>query len=95
MQPSRSKAALVIGGGVAGMEAARSIADMGFQAYLVEQGDKLGGQARNLVVSSRGYDYQGYLDGLIKKVESHPNIEVLLNSTVKVDTSGFWATSTP
>ena len=83
-----TKAALVIGGGVAGMEAARSIADMGFQAYLVEQGDKLGGQAWNLVTSSRGYNYRGYLEELIKKVETHPNIELLFNSTVK-DTSGF------
>ena len=77
-----TKAALVIGGGVAGMEAALSIADMGFKAYLVEKGDKLGGQARNLVVSSRGYDYQGYLDDLIKKVENHPNVEIMFNSTV-------------
>ena len=48
-----TKAALVVGGGVAGMESALSIADMGFKSYLVEKGDKLGGQARNLVVSSR------------------------------------------
>jgi heterodisulfide reductase subunit A-like polyferredoxin len=83
-----NKAALVIGGGVAGMEAARSIADMGFTAYLVEKGDKLGGQAWNLVTSARGYDYRGYLEDLIKKVEAHPNIEILFNTTVK-DTSGF------
>jgi heterodisulfide reductase subunit A2 len=83
-----SKAAMVVGGGAAGMEAARSIADMGFEAILVEKSDQLGGQARNLVVSSRGYDYQGYLDNLIKTVESHPRIEVLLNSSV-IDTSGF------
>jgi heterodisulfide reductase subunit A len=82
------KSGLVIGGGVAGMEAARSIANMGFQVYLVEQGDKLGGQAWNLVTSSRGYDYRGYLEDLIKKVETHPNIEILFNSKVK-DTSGF------
>ena len=83
-----TKAALVVGGGVAGMESALSIADMGFKAYLVEKGDKLGGQARNLVVSSRGNDYQGYLDDLIKKVENHANIEIMFNSTVK-DPSGF------
>jgi heterodisulfide reductase subunit A-like polyferredoxin len=83
-----TKAALVIGGGVAGMEAARSIADMGFTAYLVEKGDKLGGQAWNLVTSARGYDYRGYLEDLVKKMEAHPNIEILFNSTVK-DTSGF------
>jgi heterodisulfide reductase subunit A len=83
-----TKAALVIGGGVAGMESALSIADMGFQAYLVEKDDKLGGQARNLVISSRDYDYQGYLDGLIKKVENHPKVEVLFNSTIQ-EPSGF------
>ena len=83
-----TKAALVIGGGVAGMEAALSLADMGFQAYLVEKGDKLGGQAWNLVTSARGYDYRGYLEGLITKVEKHSNIEIMFNSTVK-DTSGF------
>jgi len=70
------------------MEAALSIADMGFQAYLVEKGDKLGGQAWNLVTSARGYDYRGYLEGLIKKVEKHAGIEILFNTTVK-DTSGF------
>ena len=83
-----TKAALVVGGGVAGMESALSIADMGFKSYLVEKGDKLGGQARNLVVSSRGNDYQGYLDNLVKKVGNHPNIEVLFNSTV-TDPRGF------
>ena len=71
------------GGGVAGMEAARSIADMGFKAYLVEKGDKLGGQARNLVVSSRGCDYQGYLDDLIKTVEKHPDIEIMFDAAVR------------
>jgi heterodisulfide reductase subunit A-like polyferredoxin len=82
------KAALVIGGGVAGMEAAKSIADMGFKAYLVEQTDKLGGNAWNLVISPRGYDYRGYLEGLIKAVQNHSNIEVLFNSKV-IETGGF------
>jgi heterodisulfide reductase subunit A2 len=83
-----TKAALVIGGGVAGMEAALSIAAMGYQAYLVEKGDKLGGQAWNLVTSARGYDYRGYLEDLISKVENHSSIDIMFNSAVK-DTSGF------
>ena len=82
------KNALVIGGGVAGMEAARSLAGMGFPVYLVEKGDKLGGNAWNLVTSARGYNYRGYLEELIKQVEKHPNIEVLFNSEVK-ETGGF------
>jgi len=82
------KAALVIGGGVAGMEAAKSIADMGFTAYLVEQTDKLGGNAWNLVLQHKGRDYQGYLKNLISTVESHPHIEIMFNSKV-TETSGF------
>jgi heterodisulfide reductase subunit A-like polyferredoxin len=83
-----TKSALVIGGGVAGMTAARSIADMGFQAYLVEKTDRLGGNAHNLVLSHRGYDYQGYLAELIKSVQHHPGIEIFFNSEV-TETSGF------
>jgi len=83
-----TKAALVIGGGVAGMESALSVANMGFQSYLVEQTDKLGGNAWNLVTSHRGYDYRGYLEDLIQKVEKHPNIELMFNSAV-TETSGF------
>jgi heterodisulfide reductase subunit A len=82
------KSALVIGGGVAGMEAARSIADQGFQVYLVEKTDKLGGNAWNLVVSAKGHNYRGYLENLIKSVENHPHIEILFNTAVK-ETSGF------
>jgi heterodisulfide reductase subunit A-like polyferredoxin len=82
------KSALVIGGGVAGMEAARSMADMGFKVYLVEKADKLGGNAWNLVISSQGFNYRGYLEGLIQTVQSHPNIEVMFNSSIK-ETSGF------
>ncbi len=59
-----------------------------FRSILVEKGDKLGGNAWNLVTSARGYDYRGYLEELINKVEKHPNIEVLFNSEVK-ETSGF------
>ena len=83
-----TKAALVIGGGVAGLEAAMSIATMGFQVCLVEKTDKLGGNAWNLVISHRGYNYRGYLEDLIRRVEGQPNIEVLFNSEVE-ETSGF------
>ena len=40
------------------------------------------------MTSARGYDYRGYLEELIKKVEKHTGIELLFNTTVK-DTSGF------
>jgi len=68
------------------MESARSVADMGFQVYLVEQGDKLGGQAWNLVVSS-GLQLPGLLEELIRRFRLTP-ISSCCSLHVKA-TSGF------
>jgi heterodisulfide reductase subunit A len=81
-------AALVVGGGVAGMEAALSLATMGFQTYLVEKTDCLGGNARHLVINARGYSYPDYLQNLMEAVTHHDRIEVMFNSTVQ-QSSGF------
>ena len=83
-----TKSALVLGGGVAGLEAALSLANMGFPVSLAEKTDRLGGQAHNLLVSSRGYLYQNYLSDLIRTVEDHPLIEVIYQSQVQA-TAGF------
>ena len=40
------KRALVVGGGVAGMTSALSLANQGFEVYLVEKDSELGGMAR-------------------------------------------------
>ena len=82
------KSALILGGGVAGMEAALSLAHMGFPVHLAEKTDRLGGQARKLVVSSRGYQYQRYLLELIQAVERHQLINVVRQSQVK-ETGGI------
>ena len=74
------KNALVIGGGVAGMEAAMSIANMGFPVYPRGAGRQVGRQCLEPGGQPRGYDYRGYLEGLIDKLTKHPNIEVLFNS---------------
>jgi heterodisulfide reductase subunit A-like polyferredoxin len=79
---------LVVGGGVAGLEAALSLANMGFLVHLVEKTHRLGGNAWNLVISHRGLNYRDYLEKLIGKVESHEKIEVMCNSRVK-ETGGF------
>jgi len=81
-------AALVVGGGVAGMEAALSLANMGFPTYLVEKTDCLGGNARHLTVSARGHSYPDYLQNLVDSVTHHDQIAVLFNTTVQ-ETSGF------
>ncbi len=63
--------ALVIGGGAAGLTAARGIARAGFEVTLVEKQATLGGQARFL----RDADRQ-YVEGLATQVESEPRITV-------------------
>ncbi|RLA98722.1 MAG: heterodisulfide reductase, partial [Deltaproteobacteria bacterium] len=63
-----NKAALVVGGGVAGMTCALSIAEQGHEVYLVEKEKELGGMARRLHYTIEGLDVQAYLGDLIKKV---------------------------
>jgi heterodisulfide reductase subunit A-like polyferredoxin len=79
--------ALVIGGGVAGMEAALGVAEQGIQAYVVEKSDQLGGVAHRLRSTWKGEEVASYLQDLIKKVEEHPLIRLFMESTVE-NTSG-------
>ena len=78
---------LIVGGGVAGMEAALGVAEQGFQAYLVEKTDRLGGVAWRLRTTWKGEPIRPYLEGIIKRVENHPRIQVLMESRIK-ETSG-------
>ena len=80
--------ALIIGGGVAGMNAALSIADQGFEVFLLEKEPVLGGMARHLTSTIEGADVGEYLEELIQKVTSHSKIQVLTQSLV-VNFSGF------
>ncbi|RLC30422.1 MAG: heterodisulfide reductase, partial [Deltaproteobacteria bacterium] len=82
------KSALVIGGGVAGMTAALSLADQGFPAVLVERSGKLGGNALDLLKTWRGSNVKRFVSGLIRQVEAHPDISVLLNTCI-TGASGF------
>ena len=83
-----NKSALIIGGGVAGMTAALSLADQGFPTTIVEKSSVLGGAARDVLKTWKGQDVQAYLSGLVDKVENHPDIKILLNAEV-VGASGF------
>jgi heterodisulfide reductase subunit A2 len=74
--------ALVVGGGVAGMNAALNLAEQGFQAYLIEKGRQLGGLARKLHRTIEGLEVRDYLNNLIQKVTSHPKLEVLTETEI-------------
>lgn len=72
--------ALVLGGGVSGMVSAANLADQGFQVYLVEKTDKLGGNAQSIEKTIHGEPIKAYVDDLVAKVENHPKIEVHMGS---------------
>jgi len=79
---------LVIGGGLAGMTAALSLADQGFDSYLVEKEVLLGGNLRNIRFSLSGYDPQLLLRETIEKVTGNPRIQVFTGAEV-VALSGY------
>ena len=83
-----TKSGLVVGGGVAGMEAALSLAGQGYPATLVEKSDELGGQARRLLTAWNGESVRPYLDELVRKVDEHPLITVRKNAVLK-EVKGF------
>ncbi|WP_028325452.1 FAD-dependent oxidoreductase [Desulfatirhabdium butyrativorans] len=77
-----NQTALVLGGGIAGMTAAKSLANQGYFTHLVEKGPVLGGQALNLYRTIKGEDIQANLSGMIESVTKDPNISVHLNATL-------------
>lgn len=78
IQPFRS--ALVLGGGVAGMTAALTIADSGHDVTLVERGEALGGNLRHIYYLAEGLNPQRLLRDLVNRVRGHHRIDVLTRS---------------
>jgi len=79
-----TQAALVLGGGPAGMMAALELADQGFPVTLVEQSTELGGHARDqrYLLGAEEKSRIG-LSQLLARAHSHPKITVLLRSRLK------------
>ncbi|MBW1981060.1 MAG: CoB--CoM heterodisulfide reductase iron-sulfur subunit A family protein [Deltaproteobacteria bacterium] len=77
-----SKSALVVGGGIAGMESAIALASHGFPVTLVEQSGQLGGHARKVRSTWQGQALQDYLEELIRRVEATDSITVMKNAEV-------------
>jgi len=75
--------ALVVGGGVAGMTCALSIAGQGHEVYLLEKDTELGGMARRLHTTIEGMDVQAYLADLIGRVYKNPLIHVCHEAVIR------------
>ena len=78
-----NQAALVIGGGVAGMTAAKTLAVQGYKTFLVEKSERLGGQALKLNENWQAERVGPFLDNLIKEITATEDIELFLNTRVE------------
>ena len=79
--------ALIIGGGIAGMNAALDLAEMGFKVYLLENTESIGGHMAALDKTFPTLDCSICIEGP-KMVDCgrHPNIQIFANAElVKVD----------
>lgn len=79
--PAR-QSALVIGGGVAGMVAALTIADLGYEVHILRRGAGLGGRARSWHTTLEGHDIPTFVKSMAEKVEGHPRIHVYQGAEV-------------
>ena len=85
-QLSVNHQALIIGGGLAGMTAALSLADQGFASFIIEKEDRLGGNYNHLYKTLEGLDARAHLNRLLEKVYKNPLITVATGAQiVKID----------
>lgn len=83
-----NKAALVVGGGIAGMTCALSIADQGHEVHLVEKETDLGGIARRIHTTLEGLNVQAYLRDLIRRTYQDPLVHVYTDATI-MEATGY------
>lgn len=80
------KAALIIGGGVAGLSAALFLSKMGMPVTLVEKEAEFGGQVRTLKnIWPAGKDGKSIVDAMIKELAARENVSLFTSTTI----SGF------
>jgi heterodisulfide reductase subunit A-like polyferredoxin len=77
------KSALVIGGGLSGMTAALELAGQGFDAYLVERTEELGGNLRHIHYLLNGEKPQDELKRLQEQVRQNGRIRLFTGATIE------------
>jgi heterodisulfide reductase subunit A len=80
--------AIVIGGGIAGMIAALSLAEQGFQTTIIEKNVKLGGHLLQQRYTLAGESTADYLKNITDRLAKNKLVEVLTSSEL-LELSGF------
>jgi heterodisulfide reductase subunit A len=83
-----NKKGLIIGGGITGMTAALSLAEQGFDVYLIEKENKLGGHANNMYFTIDGKNIKEFLQKTINEIQKNEHIHIYLNAEVR-EISGY------
>jgi heterodisulfide reductase subunit A len=76
---------IIIGGGPAGLEAAKGIADLGYKAILIEKRERLGGtpdEAQYAALTPDMRNAEEAMDEMRNAVIGNPNIELQMNTIV-------------
>jgi heterodisulfide reductase subunit A-like polyferredoxin len=74
---------LIIGGGLAGITAALSFADQGYESYIVEKEAALGGNYRKIHYTLEGLDVKQHLASLIDQVKKSDLIHIFTGADIK------------
>lgn len=82
------KRALIIGGGISGMNSALAIANKGFEVDLIEKSDELGGNLKSIFYTIEGLDTQKYLKEIIGKLKKNKLINIYKNTVIE-EISGY------
>ena len=77
-----NQTAMVVGGGISGMAAARSLARQGYETHIIEKSSQLGGQALNLFRTAKGEDIQEKLSNLVDEIGKNEKIHVHLDTEI-------------
>jgi heterodisulfide reductase subunit A len=82
------KRALVVGGGVAGLENALTLAEAGYPVTLLEKEKEIGGHGRHVRSTWQGHNAQEYLKHLLSSVQDNASITLMTETVVK-ENKGF------
>ena len=77
-----NQAAMVIGGGVAGMAAARSLARQGYETHIIERAGRLGGQALQLYRTAKGENIAAKVAEIAEEIEKDERVHIHLDTTI-------------